>query len=60
MSALTTLRGILTETKFISEDGTEISYVPYKNFKYDFGNVFALFEICGGTYILWQTIPINE
>lgn len=58
MSALTTLRGTLTKDKFIFEDGTEINYVPFKNFKYDYGDVFALFEICADTYILWQTIPV--
>lgn len=59
MSTLTTLRGTLTKDGiFFPSTGGEIRFVPVKNFHYDYGEVYALFEICADTYILWQTIPI--
>lgn len=61
MSTLTTLRGTITQDgTFLLSTGEEISFVPVKNFTYDYGNVFALFEICANTYILWQTVPDIE
>lgn len=60
MSALTTLRGTLTDEYFFPSTGGKVRYAPVKNFKYDKGEVFALFEICANTYILWQTVPISN
>lgn len=59
MSALTTLRGTLTDDYFILSTGEKVRYAPVKNFNYNKGEVFALFEICANSYILWQTIPVN-
>lgn len=62
MSTLTTLRGTLIKqnNKFITVDGKVITYIPVKNFTYDSGDVFAFFEVCANTYILWQTVPVTE
>lgn len=59
MSTLTTLRGKMTKDGiFFPSTGGEIRFAPVKNFNYDYGEVYALFEICANTYILWQTVPI--
>ena len=59
MSTLTTLRGKMTKDgTFFLSTGEELRFVPVKNFQYDYGDVYALFEICANTYILWQTVPI--
>lgn len=50
------LKGILKGNKFTCEDGAQVNFIPYKNRKYQEGNVFAQFRINGGTYLLDSTI----
>lgn len=52
---LVTLRGHLS--KDIFEYGeTRIRYIPWRGFKYDYGDVFAQFFVTKGVYILITTV----
>jgi len=50
------LKGTLNGNKFICEDGTQVNFIPYKGRMYQEGNVFALFRVNAGTYLLDNTV----
>lgn len=52
------LKGTLNGNKFICEDGTQVNFIPYKGRVYQEGNVFALFRVNAGTYLLDNTVKI--
>ena len=56
---LLTLKGEISGRVFTSPDFS-FSFLKSKNFFYDTGHVFALFELIGEhTYILRGTVPIK-
>lgn len=56
-----TFRGILTDHSFMRSDTEEyLRYAPCKGVIYPTGEVYALFEQIGNSYILISAIPVNS
>lgn len=52
-----TFAGTLTQGSFTRTDGTKVPFVPCRGFRYDYGEVYAQFEVCGKLHILLSTVP---
>jgi hypothetical protein len=59
VAATTTLclKGYLDKDYF-TFDNKRVKYLPYKDRKYHYGEVYASFRINGGTYMLLDSVPV--
>lgn len=60
MLKIETYKGNLTPYYLIKDDGSKIYFCHQRGLTYNYGEVYASFEVCGKTYILLQTVPVNQ